>query len=113
MRAWLLVCSILLSACTSASNELDAASIVPTNDLAGVDLSGLDSASPGHFAAGTICNDSGTPRTPPSTLSHLVVVLLENENFGNVNGNVNAPYIPSLANDCGYSTSYLDNCFTD
>jgi phospholipase C len=93
---------------------------MPVVDFAGLDLTGLDltstsgdAASSGSFPPGTICNASGTPRTPPATLAHLIVIMLENENFGSVNGNANAPYITSLANACGFSTSYLDNCFAD
>lgn len=64
------------------------------------------------FPSGTVCNDTGTPRTPPTTIPHLIVILFENENFGQVNGNTNAPYISSLATACGYATKYDDNCFS-
>src|SRR5262249_30388018 len=65
------------------------------------------------FPAGTICNDSGTPRTPPATVKHVVIIMFENEDFGSVQGNVNAPYMNSIAGDCGYAQNFLDNCFPD
>jgi hypothetical protein len=65
------------------------------------------------FPAGTICNTSGTKLTPPGTLKHVLVLMFENENFGNVNGNANAPYMTSIAADCAYASAYNDNCFTD
>jgi hypothetical protein len=66
------------------------------------------------FAAGTICNDSGTARTPPATLKNLIVIMLENENYGSVNGAASAaPYINSLASQCGTATAYNDNCFNN
>ena len=50
--------------------------------------------------------------TPPATLKNLIVILLENENYGSVNGAATAaPYINSLANECGVATNYDDNCF--
>ncbi len=65
------------------------------------------------FPAGTICNATGTPRTPPSTLKNIIVVLMENLNLDDVRGNAGAPYMNSLANQCGLATNYADNCFTD
>lgn len=65
------------------------------------------------FPSGTICNESGTPLTPPTTLKHVILIMEENENFGNVNGNAAAPYISSLATKCGYASNYLDNMFAD
>ena len=65
------------------------------------------------FPAGTICNDSGTPRTPPTTLKNIIVILEENENLGAVNGQAVAPYLNSLDSKCGVATKYLDNCFSD
>src|SRR5690349_16228956 len=44
------------------------------------------------FPPGTICNDSGTPRTAPATLKHLIVILEENEDFDQVVGQSAAPY---------------------
>lgn len=83
-----------------------------------VDGASTDGATPNHdgsvlFPAGTVCNDTGTPRSPPAQLAHLVVILFENEDFGSVNGNAAAPYISSLAQACGYSTAYADNCFVE
>ncbi len=39
--------------------------------------------------------------------------MFENKNFGSVNGNASAPYMNSLANDCGYAAQFVDNCFGD
>jgi len=65
------------------------------------------------FAVGTICNSSGTKLTPPATVKHVIVIMEENENFGSVNGNAMAPYISSLATDCGYASNYADNTFAE
>jgi hypothetical protein len=63
------------------------------------------------FAAGTVCNESGTPLTPPATLEHVIVFMFENENLGSVIGNAKAPYMSSIASGCGYASAYEDNCF--
>lgn len=77
-------------------------------------LPGADGGTtPTSFPAGTICNDTGTPRVAPTVLKHLIVVMEENQNFGKVNGNAAAPYLSSLATRCGQATNYADNCFTD
>jgi acid phosphatase len=65
------------------------------------------------FPAGTICNATGTPRTAPAQLKHLIVILEENESFGAVSGQSTAPYLNSLASQCGIATAYNDNCFAD
>ncbi|MGH7436630.1 MAG: alkaline phosphatase family protein, partial [Polyangiaceae bacterium] len=66
----------------------------------------------GGGPSGTICNSTGVPRTPPAQIKHIIVVLLENENYGDVLGAAAAPYLDSLAKQCGQATAYDDNCFT-
>jgi hypothetical protein len=47
-------------------------------------------------------------------VKNIIVIMLENENYGSVNGSSTAaPYIRSLASQCGQATAYDDNCFTD
>ena len=42
------------------------------------------------------------------------MILFENENYGSVNGSASvAPYINSLASQCGQATAYNDDCFAD
>jgi hypothetical protein len=65
------------------------------------------------FPAGTICNASGTKRTPPATLKHVIVILEENKNLSQVTGQTGAPYIGSLASKCATASAYDDNTFTD
>jgi len=68
----------------------------------------------GGFAPGTICNATGMPRTAPAKLKNIIVILLENENYGSVNGAASiAPYIDSLATQCGQAMAYNDDCFAD
>jgi acid phosphatase len=44
----------------------------------------------------------------------LIVIMLENENYGSVNGAAaQAPYINSLAAKCGVATAYDDTCFNN
>ncbi len=70
-----------------------------------------DGQAPITFPAGTVCNKSGHPLTPPTTLKHLIVILEENENLASVTGSANAPYMNSILGECGQATQYLDNCF--
>jgi hypothetical protein len=86
----------------------------PGNDSGGADApqDTADSA-PVSFPAGTICNNSGTPRTHPATFKHLIFILFENKDYSQVMGSTNAPYINSIKDQCGYSTNYLDSCFVN
>ena len=72
---------------------------------------GSSGSSSGGFPAGTVCNASGTPRTPPATIKHIIAILFENKNYSSVNGSSNAPYLNSLATQCGIATAYNDDCF--
>lgn len=65
------------------------------------------------FPAGTICNKTGHPLTPPATLKHLIVFLFENEDSASVTDNASAPYMNSMIGECGSASQYLDNCFGD
>jgi hypothetical protein len=79
--------------------------------------SGTTSAAGNAGSGGTpepqsVCNSTGQVLARPATMKHVLVFLLENEDFGQVNGNAAAPYVSSLAVACGYATQYLDNCFS-
>ncbi len=65
------------------------------------------------FPAGTICNDTGNARTPPATLKHVILIMEENKNLSDVNGNASAPYMTSIAKKCGYTTNFLDNMYAE
>jgi acid phosphatase len=95
-------------------------------DSGGTDGGGADSANPSkdsgeggqdssstHFPAGTICNASSTTLTPPTTFKHVLMILFENKDDASVIGSASAPYMTSIKAKCGYSSAYLDNCFTD
>ena len=49
----------------------------------------------------------GLTASPPTTgYSHVIWVLMENNSFGSIIGNSTAPYINSLAQECGLATNY-------
>jgi hypothetical protein len=57
-------------------------------------------------ATANIC---GQAVKKPATYDHVIWITMENKSLGQVIGNRNAPYISSLATQCGYSTNYNDN----
>jgi hypothetical protein len=65
------------------------------------------------FPAGTICNNSGTARTAPTTIKHVITIIFENKDYASVMGHPDAPYMNSIKDQCGYTQNYLDTCFTD
>jgi len=101
------------SASSSSTGTSSSSSTGSTGSSTGSASSGSTGSSSGGqlFPSGTICNDSGTPRTPPATLKHLIVILEENENFNQVAGQPTTPYLNSLMGQCGYASAYDDNCF--
>ncbi|MFI5301089.1 MAG: alkaline phosphatase family protein [Polyangiales bacterium] len=99
---------------TSPGSDTGGHSEVGTTDTGIKHDSATDTGGTGGppFAAGTVCNASGTKLTPPATLKNIIVFLMENENYGSVNGSkTKAPYINSIAAQCGVATAYDDNCF--
>jgi hypothetical protein len=43
---------------------------------------------------------------------HVIVFMFENENLGSAIGNKKAPYMSSIATECGYANDNSDDCFT-
>jgi hypothetical protein len=86
-----------------------------SSGASGSSASGTSSGEGGGttFPAGTICNATGTQLTPPATIKHLIVILEENKNLDDVQGQAGAPYLNELAGKCGTASAYNDNCFTD
>jgi phosphatidylinositol-3-phosphatase len=48
----------------------------------------------------------GAATTPPATYQHVVWVVMENKTYSQIIGSSNAPYINSLAEQCGLATSF-------
>jgi hypothetical protein len=51
----------------------------------------------------------GAGTTPPSTYQHVIWIWMEDNALAKVIGNAAAPYITSLAKQCGYARGWLDN----
>jgi hypothetical protein len=96
--------TLALGACGASSGEPTSSSDEPIG-------SAEQTAVATTFPAGTICNNTGTARTPPSTIAHAIVIMMENQNLADVQGNAMAPYFTSISNKCGHSTQFLDNMF--
>src|SRR5580692_1104280 len=104
------------SSSTHGSGGTSSSSSTITSSTGGSSTSSTSTSSSSSgqlFPPGTICNGTGTPRTPPATLKHLIVILEENKNFDDVEGQAGAPYLNALATKCGIATAYNDNCFAD
>ena len=48
-----------------------------------------------------------TTAVAPATLPHVVWIVLENKDYGSIVGSPDAPYINSLAQQCGLATNYF------
>jgi hypothetical protein len=61
-------------------------------------------------AAGSTSNPCGTSTSPPpQTYQHVIWVWMEDNPLSKVIGNSAAPYITSLAKECGYAKGWLDD----
>jgi phosphatidylinositol-3-phosphatase len=58
---------------------------------------------------GASSNPCGTSATPPVTYQHVIWIWMEDSTLPKVIGNSAAPYITSLAKECGYAKGWLDN----
>jgi hypothetical protein len=54
-------------------------------------------------------NVCGNAAKPPERYDHVIWILEENKSLSQVIGNKDAPFISSLARQCGYSTNYGDD----
>jgi hypothetical protein len=81
------------------------AALLTTTGLALVDPSGaaIASAAPGSTTSSTPC---GTMAVSSTHYTHVIWVWMENHNYSTIIGSKNAPYINSLAKECGLATKY-------
>jgi phosphatidylinositol-3-phosphatase len=49
----------------------------------------------------------GTSAAAPRTLGHVIWIVFENKSYSSIIGSANAPYINSLAQQCGLATNYF------
>jgi phospholipase C len=70
--------------------------------LAGSVMAGVAATSATAAAATGPC---GTAATPP-TYQHVIWIWMENHSFGDIIGSAQAPYINSVAAECGLATNY-------
>jgi phosphatidylinositol-3-phosphatase len=59
---------------------------------------------PAAAASGHLCG--GRPGRAPATYRHVVVIMLENQSYGDILGRSSAPYLNRLAAACGLATNY-------
>jgi hypothetical protein len=59
--------------------------------------------------AGSPTNPCGTSTSPPAGYQHVIWIWMEDNALPKVIGNSAAPYITSLANECGYAKGWLDD----
>jgi len=57
----------------------------------------------------TVTNVCGQAAKPPTHYDHVIWITEENKALGQVIGSQNAPFISSLAKQCGYSVKFTDN----
>jgi phospholipase C len=57
-------------------------------------------------AAGTTSGPCGTMALSATNYTHVIWVWMENNSFGSIIGSSSAPYINSLAQECGLATNY-------
>jgi phosphatidylinositol-3-phosphatase len=58
------------------------------------------------FAEAATTQPCGTSSTPP-TVEHVVWVVFENKNYGSIIGSPSAPFINTLADQCGLATNFF------
>ena len=51
-------------------------------------------------------SDCGTKTGPPATYAHVIWIWMENHSYSEIVGSPAAPYLNSLASDCGLATNY-------
>jgi hypothetical protein len=57
------------------------------------------------IAEPTSASPCGSIDAPPASYMHVIVIVLENENYSDIIGGTNTPYTTALANQCGQATN--------
>ncbi|MDP9259180.1 MAG: DNRLRE domain-containing protein [Actinomycetota bacterium] len=52
-------------------------------------------------------NPCGTAVTPPTTYQHVIWIVFENKAYSEIIGSANAPYLNTLASECGVATNFF------
>jgi phospholipase C len=75
--------------------------------LVGVSLAAASTAgaAPAGAPSAPVSGPCGSLASAP-TYSHVIWILMENHSFGDIIGSAQAPYINSLAGECGLATNY-------
>ncbi len=71
--------------------------------IAGAALAGQSIASGTTRAVAHPC---GGLRKPPSTFEHVIWIVMENSSYGEIIGSSDAPYLNTLARECGLAANY-------
>ena len=97
----LALAALLVAGCSSSSHQSTPPSATETT-------AATTTASPSATtaaSAATTAHPCGTVSTAP-TYKHVVWILMENHSYNTVIGSSDAPYINSLASECGLATNY-------
>lgn len=69
-------------------------------------FSSVDQPRPARADSLPPCGTIATPPPTSTTISHVVWIVMENKGYSSVIGSANAPYINSLASQCGLATNF-------
>jgi hypothetical protein len=83
-----------------------------TLGVAAVDAAGNRSAVSTLTSATAPCptgplNPCGTAVTPPTTYQHVIWIVFENKAYSEIIGSASAPYLNTLASECGVATNFF------
>ena len=94
--------------CTSPQNYFQLATGSHTFSVSTTDANG-NLSSPASLtwtiAEPTAVSPCGSRTAPPATYTHVIVIVLENENYSDIIGGTNTPYTTALAGQCGQATN--------
>jgi hypothetical protein len=93
--------SVTSSSTTSSTTTSSTTSSTTSTTLAPTTTAAPTTTSPAHPSG-----PCGTTTTPPATYQHVVWIVMENKTYSQIIGSSNAPYINSLAGQCGLATSF-------
>lgn len=91
--------------CGSSSHQSASTSTPATSTAITPTTSQSPSASTSPAAAPTAANTCGSAPTAP-TYKHVIWIFFENHSYSTVIGSSDAPYINSVADECGLATNY-------
>ena len=107
-RIWVLIGAVglVVAGCGKGGGRSTTPSVTPSTTVVAPSTSGSSSTTHATATTAPSASDPCGVAAKPSGYQHIVWIMMENRDYGNVAGSPSAPYLASVAKACGLATNY-------